>query len=109
MNKATGENRGDQRRGTAPSRANHGAGAEMIDERSRSQRKHNRRPDGSANLCRAAQIRCAIRSRVFENSPVWPPLVGLRLPEDEEEAVLLTRRQAFKRKLADIWSSVAGV
>ena len=36
-------------------------------------------------------------------------VVGLRLPEDEEVAALLTRRQAFKRKLADIWSSVAGV
>jgi hypothetical protein len=32
MNKATGANRGDQRRGRAPSRANHGAGAEMIGE-----------------------------------------------------------------------------
>jgi len=36
-------------------------------------------------------------------------VVGLRLPEDEEKAVPLTRRQKFKRKLADIWSSVAGV
>jgi potassium/hydrogen antiporter len=36
-------------------------------------------------------------------------IVGLRLPEDEEEAVSLTRVQAFKRKLAEIWSSVAGV
>jgi cell volume regulation protein A len=36
-------------------------------------------------------------------------VVGLRLPEDEEGAVPLTRRQVFKRKLADIWSSVAGV
>ena len=36
-------------------------------------------------------------------------VVGLRLPEDEEEAVPLTRRQKFKRKLADVWSSVAGV
>ncbi|MEH2493668.1 cell volume regulation protein A [Bradyrhizobium sp. AZCC 1678] len=36
-------------------------------------------------------------------------VVGLRLPEDEEAAVPLTRRQAFRRKLADIWSSVAGV
>jgi Cu/Ag efflux pump CusA len=35
--------------------------------------------------------------------------VGLRLPEDEEEGVPLTRGQAFKRKLAEIWSSVAGV
>ena len=36
-------------------------------------------------------------------------VVGLRLPEDDEEVVPLTRAQAFKRKLADIWSSVAGV
>lgn len=36
-------------------------------------------------------------------------VVGLRLPEDEEQAVPLTRRQAFRRKLSDIWSSVAGV
>jgi potassium/hydrogen antiporter len=36
-------------------------------------------------------------------------VVGLRLPEDEEQAVPLTRRQALRRKLADIWSSVAGV
>jgi cell volume regulation protein A len=36
-------------------------------------------------------------------------VVGLRLPEDEEAAVPLTRRQKFRRKLAEIWSSVAGV
>ncbi len=36
-------------------------------------------------------------------------VVGLRLPEDEEVVAPLTRRQAMKRKLADIWSSVAGV
>jgi cell volume regulation protein A len=36
-------------------------------------------------------------------------VVGLRLPEDEEAVTPLTRRQAVKRKLADIWSSVAGV
>ena len=36
-------------------------------------------------------------------------VVGLRLPEDEEQAVPLTRRQKFRRKLADVWSSVAGV
>jgi cell volume regulation protein A len=36
-------------------------------------------------------------------------VVGLRLPEDEEQAVPLTRRQAFRRKLAEFWSSVAGV
>ena len=36
-------------------------------------------------------------------------LVGLRLPEEEEEAVPLTRLASFKRKLAELWSSVAGV
>jgi len=36
-------------------------------------------------------------------------VVGLRLPEDEEAAVPLTRGQKAKRKLAEIWSSVAGV
>jgi cell volume regulation protein A len=36
-------------------------------------------------------------------------MVGLRLPEEEEDAVPLTRMQAFKCKLADLWSSVAGV
>jgi cell volume regulation protein A len=36
-------------------------------------------------------------------------VVGLRLPEEEEEPAPLTRTQTWKRKLADIWSSVAGV
>jgi cell volume regulation protein A len=36
-------------------------------------------------------------------------VVGLRLPEDEEEAVPLTRRQKFRRRLTDVWSQVAGV
>jgi cell volume regulation protein A len=36
-------------------------------------------------------------------------VVGLRLPEDEEAAVPLTRVKKFRRKLAEIWSSVAGV
>src|SRR5262245_16571798 len=36
-------------------------------------------------------------------------VVGLRLPEEEDEAPPLTRAQRFKRKLADIWSQVAGV
>jgi cell volume regulation protein A len=36
-------------------------------------------------------------------------VVGLRLPEDEDEATPLTRTQTLKRKLAGIWSSVAGV
>jgi cell volume regulation protein A len=35
-------------------------------------------------------------------------VVGLRLPEEEEEVVPLTRWQAFRRKLANIRSSVAG-
>src|SRR5689334_10176036 len=36
-------------------------------------------------------------------------VIGLRLPEDEDEVVVLTRRQRVRRKLADIWSQVAGV
>jgi potassium/hydrogen antiporter len=36
-------------------------------------------------------------------------VVGLRLPEDEEKAPQLTRIQAFRRKLAEIWTSVAGI
>ena len=36
-------------------------------------------------------------------------VVGLRLPEDEEQTVPLTRVQAFRHKLAEIWSSVAGI
>src|SRR6266850_1343668 len=31
-------------------------------------------------------------------------VVGLRLPEDEEEVPQLTRRQAFRRKLTEIWA-----
>jgi cell volume regulation protein A len=36
-------------------------------------------------------------------------VVGLRLPEEEEEAPSLTRAARFKRKLAELWASVAGV
>ncbi|HKU07186.1 MAG TPA: potassium/proton antiporter [Bradyrhizobium sp.] len=36
-------------------------------------------------------------------------VVGLRLPEEEDEAPPPTRRQKFRRKLADIWAQVAGV
>ena len=36
-------------------------------------------------------------------------VVGLRLPEDEETPAPLTRRQALQRKLADLWTSVAGI
>jgi cell volume regulation protein A len=36
-------------------------------------------------------------------------LIGLRLPEDEEETVALTRMASFKRKLSEMWSSVAGI
>jgi cell volume regulation protein A len=36
-------------------------------------------------------------------------VVGLRLPEEEEEKLPETRLQAFKRKMGELWSSVAGV
>jgi potassium/hydrogen antiporter len=36
-------------------------------------------------------------------------VIGLRLPEDEEVIAPLTRGQKVKRKLADVWSQVAGV
>jgi len=36
-------------------------------------------------------------------------VVGLRLPEEEDEKVELTRFQSFKRKLADVWAQVAGI
>ncbi|MGF6310311.1 cell volume regulation protein A [Bradyrhizobium sp. i1.8.4] len=36
-------------------------------------------------------------------------VVGLRLPEDEEKVVPQTRMQTVRRKLADIWASVAGI
>ena len=36
-------------------------------------------------------------------------VVGLRLPEDEEEAPPLTGMAKFKRRLAELWSSVAGI
>src|SRR4051812_17415154 len=36
-------------------------------------------------------------------------VVGLRLPEDEEEAVPETRMAKFKRKLKRMWASVAGI
>jgi cell volume regulation protein A len=36
-------------------------------------------------------------------------VVGLRLPEDDEQPVLPTRRESLKRKLAELWTSVAGI
>src|ERR1700750_291000 len=36
-------------------------------------------------------------------------VVGLRLPEDEEKARPLTRMQSLKRKLGELWTSVAGI
>ncbi|MGZ5924771.1 MAG: transporter associated domain-containing protein, partial [Rhizomicrobium sp.] len=36
-------------------------------------------------------------------------IVGLRLPEEEEEAAPLTRFEKFKHKLSEMWSSVAGI
>jgi cell volume regulation protein A len=35
-------------------------------------------------------------------------VVGLRLPEEEDEKLPPTRWQSFKRKLADVWAQVAG-
>jgi cell volume regulation protein A len=36
-------------------------------------------------------------------------VVGLRLPEDEDDAPPPTRMQSFKRKVAEVWTSVAGI
>jgi cell volume regulation protein A len=36
-------------------------------------------------------------------------VVGLRLPEDADEMVPLTRMQSFKRRLGVLWTSVAGI
>jgi cell volume regulation protein A len=36
-------------------------------------------------------------------------VVGLRLPEEEEKAAPLTRMTALRRKLAELWSQVAGI
>jgi cell volume regulation protein A len=36
-------------------------------------------------------------------------VVGLRLPEDDDEAVPLTRMQSFKKRLGELWTSVAGI
>jgi cell volume regulation protein A len=36
-------------------------------------------------------------------------VVGLRLPEDEDEAKPLTRTQSFKQRLGEVWTSVAGI
>jgi cell volume regulation protein A len=36
-------------------------------------------------------------------------VVGLRLPEDEDEPAPLSRVAAFRRKLSEMWSSVAGI
>jgi cell volume regulation protein A len=36
-------------------------------------------------------------------------VVGLRLPEEEEKSVPLTRMASFKRKLAELWAQVAGI
>jgi potassium/hydrogen antiporter len=36
-------------------------------------------------------------------------VVGLRLPEDEEKPVPLTRMQSLKRRLGELWTSVAGI
>jgi cell volume regulation protein A len=36
-------------------------------------------------------------------------VVGLRLPEEEEEPVPLSRTAALRRRLSQIWASVAGI
>jgi len=36
-------------------------------------------------------------------------VVGLRLPEDEEDVAPVTRMQSLKRKLGELWTSVAGI
>jgi potassium/hydrogen antiporter len=36
-------------------------------------------------------------------------VVGLRLPEEEEETAPMTRMALLKRKLAEVWTSVAGI
>jgi cell volume regulation protein A len=36
-------------------------------------------------------------------------VIGLRLPEDQEEAVPLTRMASLKARLSKMWSSVAGI
>jgi cell volume regulation protein A len=36
-------------------------------------------------------------------------VVGLRLPEEEDEKPELTRWESFRRKLADVWAQVAGI
>jgi potassium/hydrogen antiporter len=36
-------------------------------------------------------------------------VVGLRLPEDEDGSEPLTRMASLKRKLSELWSSVAGI
>ena len=36
-------------------------------------------------------------------------VVGLRLPEEDEAPAPLTRRQALQKRLAELWTSVAGV
>lgn len=36
-------------------------------------------------------------------------VVGLRLPEDEDEIAPLTRMQSFRQRLGELWTSVAGI
>ena len=36
-------------------------------------------------------------------------VVGLRLPEEEEEAAPLTRMGSLRRRLSEVWRSVAGI
>ena len=36
-------------------------------------------------------------------------VVGLRLPEEEEQPVPLTAMASFRRRLSEMWASVAGI
>jgi potassium/hydrogen antiporter len=36
-------------------------------------------------------------------------VVGLRLPEEDEDAAPLTRAARFRRRLSQMWASVAGI
>ena len=56
---------------------------------------------------RAVEHRLATRAwqRVLPSVNV----VGLRLPEDEDEVKPLTRMQSFRKRLGELWTSVAGI
>src|SRR6266850_7986049 len=95
MNKATGANRGDQRRGSAPSRADHGAGAEMISGRAA---KESTIVDLMAvqTCCRAAQIRRDRKPRLrkFACLAAIAAMLAGRAAERDLDDLLLVRLPA---------------